>query len=257
MNRPLIGITCNEFDPRSSDISSPYRPALACSLDSAYSQALLQAGGLAVLLPTPRELEWQQLEPIAREVIRRIDGLLLSGGADFNPLILHEEPEAGMGRISPERDAWEQALLAAALQQAKPVLAICRGVQVLNAVAGGTLWQDLAARTHLKHFQEAPRYQPTHTVRFLPGSRMGGALGLTAKDGVIEVNSFHHQAIRRPAPGFRISCVARDGVIEGIEKMEGPVPVWGVQWHPEGMVHHHPLQMKLFRTWLQEVERCR
>lgn len=264
MNRsqcpPVIGITCSDLDRGAIGAASPLaRSTDASYLNGRYSQAVYVHGGLAVLLPTPPALYYNEYGQWAENVCRRLDGIILSGGADFNPLHGNLAAEAHLGRISPERDRWEMALIHAAFAAELPILAICRGMQVLTAVAGGVLWQDISSRTSLCHYQDAPAYEPIHLVRLLPHSQLRRAFGLdpSGPDAYIQVNSFHHQAVRFPAPGFVVAGIAGDGLIEAVEKADTPVPVWGVQWHPEGMMEHDPLQARLFENWMQEVQRCR
>ncbi|MHB1418723.1 MAG: gamma-glutamyl-gamma-aminobutyrate hydrolase family protein [Bacillota bacterium] len=222
--KPLIGITCNRDDGHDRIL-----------IAESYLRAVEAAGGLALLLP-PREDD-------AGQYCRLVDGLLLSGGVDLDPFLFGEEPQPGMGRICPPRDAAEIALVREALALDKPLLAICRGIQVMNVAAGGSLYQDLQAQMQnsYKHSQGAPRWYPTHRVEVLPGSKLAVALGHGTR-----VNSFHHQAIKDVAPGFLISARADDGVIEAIESEQHRFVI-GVQWHPEDMAARDPLQMELFR----------
>jgi putative glutamine amidotransferase len=146
--------------------------------------------------------------------------------------------------VSPARDGLEIELVVAALERDTPLLAICRGVQVLNVALGGTLYQDLPdeLRGPIAHAQAEPRSQPTHPVKLLTE---GTRLGLIAGEAELAVNSFHHQGIRRLGEGLREVAWAPDGLVEGIE-MAGDRFVVGVQWHPEDLVGHDPAARKLF-----------
>lgn len=166
--------------------------------------------------------------------MERIDALVLTGGADVNPSLYGEHPHPRLGEVSDIRDWWEVALVRAARERGRPVLAICRGAQILNVALGGTLFQDLPSQhgSEINHDPDRPRTSRTHSVE-LPGeSRLARAIGLTH----IDVNSVHHQAIARVADDLRVVAVAPDGVIEGVESAADS-PWWcvGVQWHPEDM----------------------
>lgn len=238
---PIIGITAGS--------ARTGEQAESCALPLAYVRAVERAEGIPVVLPVQRPERASAILPV-------LHGLLLSGGGDIDPRLFGEEPRPGLGRIDPERDAWELALVRAALAAGLPLLAVCRGMQVLNVAAGGTLYQDIPRElpAALKHVQDAPRWHPTHSVRILPGSRLAALLGLTQENGIeVPVNSFHHQAVRQVAPGLQAVAIARDGVIEAIEAVgdtgETGTPgrfVVGVQWHPEGMWERHPALLGLF-----------
>jgi len=211
-----------------------------------YAAAVEAAGGIPVILPV--------LAPEkAPEVLEHLQGLLLSGGVDLDPSHYGEDPLPGLGKVTPERDAFELALARRALAAGVPVLGICRGVQVLNVAAGGTLFQDLGSQLEkvLKHRQEAPRWHESHAVRLDPSSRMAAILGVTEA----RVNSFHHQAVRVVAPGLRAVAWAPDGVIEAVESVDGGFAL-GVQWHPEEMWDRYPLHLKPFSA-LVEAARAR
>jgi putative glutamine amidotransferase len=165
----------------------------------------------------------------------RVDGLVLTGGADVNPALYGQEPHPALGPVSDIRDAWEIALVKAAQRQAKPLLAICRGAQVLNVTLGGTLIQDLPSQhpSEINHDPDRPRNSRTHPVELAVESRLGRAIGSTRLD----VNSVHHQAIERVANDLRVVATAPDGVIEGVESpAESPWWCVGVQWHPEDLI---------------------
>lgn len=176
------------------------------------------------------------------------DGLLLSGGADVHPRyygeVINESVRETLS-IDDARDAMEMTLAQSALEADLPMLCICRGIQLINVAAGGTLWQDLSLATvdPEGHFQEGrlETWEAGHDVAVDAGTRLADVIG----DGSIGVNSYHHQAVRDPAPGFRVVARAEDGTVEALES-ERHSCVIGVQWHPERMVSHHPLQRRLF-----------
>lgn len=225
--RPFIGVTAGT-------LQGDGPPAFGMS--AAYVAALEAAGAVTVLLP-PQE------PGLAPQTLARLDGLLLAGGGDLDPSLYGEEPLPGLGRLDPPRDAWEMALCRGALAYGLPLLAICRGIQVLNVAAGGSLYQDIPSQLpgSWKHSQDAPRWHPTHEVQVTPGSRLAALVG----EGPCRVNTFHHQAVKAVAPGFRPVAVARDGVVEALE---GPGDGFclGVQWHPEGMAARDERTRRLF-----------
>lgn len=225
---PIIGITAGTPHVRPHDVL--VEPAQSIFLHSAYCRCIWAAGGIPFIVP-PSSPDH------AEECASRLSGLLLTGGPDLDPVHFNEAPRPGTGRIDPERDLWELRLAKLGLEAGVPMLAICRGIQVLNVAAGGSIFQDLAERRAggLKHFQEAPAWYPSHGVEIAPGSMLAKAMGLRSAlltTGAVRVNSFHHQAVSSVAAGFDIVAVAEDGVIEAIESKSHPFVI-GVQWHPE------------------------
>ncbi len=229
--KPLIGITVN----RSYDRRRVWLPF-------AYSRRLAEAGALPLLVPP--------LDPAAAvSLLGFLDGLLLSGGGDVAPFYYGEEPYLGLGPVDPQRDAQEIALVRAALLRGRPLLGICRGLQMLNVVLGGTLIQDLGGTGCLQHRQQAPRSHPSHTVEILPQTCLAHLLG----EGPLAVNSFHHQAVAAVAPGLKKAAVAPDGVIEALEDPEHCFLI-GVQWHPETL--RHSASALLFKAFVDAAAKC-
>ncbi|MEW5865692.1 MAG: gamma-glutamyl-gamma-aminobutyrate hydrolase family protein [Bacillota bacterium] len=231
--RPLIGITC------STESNGSRRHILSYD----YVHAVGAAGGDPVILP-PSDAQ------AASNLANTLDGILLSGGVDIDPRHFGEDPHPRLGSIDPERDDFELALVRAALQVGTPLLAICRGIQVLNVAAGGTLFQDIPSQMSgaIKHRQDAPRHHASHRVTVERHSKLAGMVGA----GEVLVNSFHHQAVRDLAPGFIVSARATDGVIEGIESTHDLFVV-GVQWHPESMTDVYPAMLEIFATFVAEA----
>jgi putative glutamine amidotransferase len=163
-----------------------------------------------------------------------LDGVLLTGGADVDPSHYGATTMHPTVDVDPVRDAYELPLARAALSRQLPLLAICRGVQVLNVAAGGTLVQDLPSShaSSIDHAINEPRDAASHDVTIADGTRLAQSLGGELHDGRVAVNSRHHQAIDQLAGGFVVSAVAPDGVIEAIERPDGAFCL-GVQWHPE------------------------
>jgi putative glutamine amidotransferase len=219
VSRPLIGITvCN----RDKQTIPSY-----LAVNTAYVAALQSAGADVVLLaPGPHGA--------ASAVLDRLDGLLLPGGVDVNPAAYGEQPREGLGQVNDESDALELGLARAAVERRLPLLGICRGQQVINVALGGTLYQDLArdGATDLAHAspRDEPRDTPAHDIEVTPGSHLAAALGAVR----LPVNSHHHQAVRRVAPGLLVTAVSpTDGIVEGVETADGLVVA--VQCHPEEM----------------------
>ncbi len=237
--KPLIGITCNHHRlPQTAP-----GPILmgAVSADD-YAQGVEAAGGVPVLIP------FVDTESVLQDIALRVDGLLLSGGDDVDPTVWGEEPVVGLGEVYPERDQLEYTLARACVAQGKPVFGICRGMQVINAAFGGTLYQDLAHQWHgrIQHSQRAPRNHLSHRVQLQPGSLVARLLENKTE---LRVNSFHHQAVRKVAAGFTAAAWDDEGLIEAIESAEHEFVV-GVQWHPENLWSSHDLFLNLFISFI-------
>jgi putative glutamine amidotransferase len=231
MNRrsPLIGV--------STSITVGASPERAY-VNSTYLHAVQQAGGVPV--PLPPQLSAASLQRLGAE----LDGLLLTGGGDVDPALWGEAPHPKLYDVAPSRDTLETSALHLALGRSLPVLAVCRGLQVLNVALGGTLYQDVATEpgTQLPHSQKEPRDQPTHKVKVASGSRLAETLGADE----LEVNSMHHQAIHRLGRGLTAVAWAPDQLVEGAEWDDPARFVLGVQWHPEELVGHSEPARRLF-----------
>jgi putative glutamine amidotransferase len=189
-----------------------------------YVQSVKRAGGEPLLL---RNFD----DPAT--VLGKVDGLLLTGGLDVDPALYGEEPHATTD-TAPERDRFEIPLSRKAVEKDVPVFAICRGVQVLNVAAGGTLVQDIPSTVEstLDHSIDIPKNHLAHAVRVTPDSRLASSLGPSAPLESCGVNSRHHQSVGRVAPEFVVTATSADGVVEAIERPASTFCV-GVQWHPE------------------------
>ena len=203
--KPIIGIT-------------------PCSRPDDYVESVTRAGAEPLVLANTDD---------PARVLDRVDGLLLTGGLDVDPALYGEAPHPTT-ETAPERDRFEIPLSRAAVERDLPVFAICRGVQVLNVAAGGTLVQDIpsAVTSDLDHSVDVPKDHIAHAVRVTPDSHLARSLGPGTRLETCAVNSRHHQSVGRVAPGFVVSAVSPDGVVEAIER-PGSVFCVGVQWHPE------------------------
>jgi putative glutamine amidotransferase len=184
-------------------------------------------------------------------LLRRLQGVCLSGGPDLDPAAYHARAHAELGPIEPELDAFELELARCADAAGLPVLGICRGCQVLNVARGGTLHQHLPDVTdgRIAHRQDEPGRVPTHTVDIAPATRLAAISGVS---GTLGVNSFHHQAADRVGRGLRAVAWAPDGTIEAIEDPDAPLYL-GVQWHAEGLVER-PEHRALFEALVQAAD---
>ena len=234
--RPLIGITTGPLPPR-----PPY--TAGWRQNRAYAQAVAAAGGLPVLLPLLDDPD------TLRALYACLDGLLLPGGGDVDPARYGQRvrPECHVDGADALLDEVELRLARWALDDGRPLLGICRGQQVLNVAAGGTLYQDLAieAPGSLAHRQPDARTELVHAVAVAASSRLGAVLGAPA----LRVNSIHHQAVARLAPGLRAVAWAPDGIVEGVEVAHHPFAL-AVQFHPEELVPGHEPSARLFRAFV-------
>lgn len=239
MSAPRIGIT---------GTTRRYDGAERSTVNSAYVRSVIAGGGIPLVLPPLLG------DRYARETLEVLDGLVLSGGEDVDPAHYGQVAHPTVARnIDPLRDAQEMALYRLARERELPVLAICRGIQLVNVALGGSLWQDLPSDKPdaLPHNQTDGRDARTHVVEVTPGSRLARALGGTR----FEVNSFHHQSIRELAPGLVVAARAPDGEIEGVESPEGDPWLLAVQWHPEEF--HAHTQAPDHGLFAALVEACR
>jgi len=239
MTAPLIGIT--------TSVTVDKVPERAY-VNGTYIRAVQAAGGIPLLLtphftPEVQAALWQ-----------RLDGLILTGGGDIEPARFGEPRHPSVDDVSPARDELELGLTRRAVTDDVPLFAICRGIQVLNVALGGNLVQDLPSEwpNALVHSQKAPRHEPTHPVKVMgEGTRLGRVLGSLE----VEVNSMHHQAIKRLGEGLREVAWAPDGVIEGVEMAGDDRFVLGVQWHPEELVGHDQAARNLFAAIVEAARR--
>jgi putative glutamine amidotransferase len=244
----LIAVTTSEVR-RSESVSptpqgEPPRHEMALGLT--YLAALEAAGAIPLVVPP------LTTSPV-NDLLDRVDGLCLSGGPDLDPRAYHERRHQRTGPVEPDLDVFELALARAADERGMPILAICRGLQVLNVARGGALHQhlpDVVGRM-INHRQPEPGPTPTHSVEIVGASRIAGILGREEA----EVNSFHHQAVSRLGSALVVTGRAPDGTIESIEATDRDFVV-GVQWHAETLVGR-PEHAALFRAFVEEAVRMR
>lgn len=232
--KPLIGVTANFSEGQ-------------LQLAPGYFRSVEAAGGIPVII-APKRMPNANMSLL----LDRIDGLLLSGGADINPILVGEDPVPALHGINTERDLFELTLTRLAYNRQIPMLGICRGIQVLAAALGGTIMQDIATSLPhnqlIKHSQDADRATATHFVEAVEGSRIAELLGKR-----FAVNSFHHQAVGQCGPRFRITAQSADGVIEAIESTEMK-SIIGVQWHPECFIAEgDTCMMPLFQQFVNDA----
>lgn len=212
-HRPMIGLTANYTNPDAT-------------LRDFYYKQVVRAGGIPVIIPPVADSN------IIINTIDSLDGLILTGGADYNPLWTGEEPSARLQGINAERDLPELLLTRLAYNRQLPMLGICRGIQTLATALGGKVMQDIYENipNAIKHSQDADRCEASHSIELTEGSMLHDIFGKNR----LMVNSFHHQAVAETGPKFTITAKASDGVVEAMESSEHK-SIIGVQWHPECM----------------------
>ena len=241
MRKPKIGIIANKLYMETPLVPNMYR----AYVNNDYVESVEKTGGVPVMLPVISNLE------DAESQISGLDGIIISGGYDVDPLLYGEEPIRECGFTMNEIDVYYLAIVKAACKMQIPILGICKGAQVMNIAFGGTLYQDLGKQKpeSIKHSQNAARYKATHSITTVPGSFLCGALGEKS-----HVNSYHHQAIRDLGKGFVVTATAPDGIIEAIERIEGSF-MCGVQFHPEMMTTFNDKDMTtLFKSFINKCQ---
>lgn len=248
--RPVIGINLC-LRPGEKRIDDAF------FLQGAYVQAVVKAGGMPFLMPVVEEPD------LLAEMFESIDGLLLTGGdPEYRAMTLGKPGESGdlpdlpdLAAQNPRRHAFDLAVCRMALERNLPVLGICRGHQTLNEAAGGTMILNLHKVTAWQHRQLEPMDKPTHDIRLDVGSKLVEILGYPPC-GVIQVNSFHRQAVDEAAPGFVVSSLSPDGVVEAVESKEHGFAL-GVQFHPETLFVDNGVFIKIYRQLVKEAGKYR
>lgn len=202
--------------------------------------ALQNAGALPVIIPLSDPEE-------AKNYVDKVDAIVLAGGADVDPLLYGEEPSLKIGKIEPRRDVFEMALVKEAWAQKKAILGTCRGLQLLNIVFGGTLYQDLSYYDGLEINHIQPTYWdfPTHSIEIDAQSLIGKSLGTAAV-----INSYHHQAVKDLADVFKPVAWSKDRIIEAFESIDPEQKTIAVQWHPETLIENNPESQNIFEAFV-------
>lgn len=229
---PRIGISCG-----TQEQPTAFGHQRTVSLNLRYAQAVGSAGGLPLTFP------FSGVDPA--RLVASVSGIVLTGGGDLDPALYGESGIEQVYGVDGARDAFELSLLEEAEAQRVPVLAICRGMQLVNVSRRGTLIQHLDDDAH---WQTADSHEGTHVVRIDPGSSLADMLG----EGDLLVNSYHHQAIGRLGEGLRVVADA-DGLPEALETADRLITA--VQWHPEQMFEHHPRHRELFVSFVRQAAR--
>lgn len=237
MAKPIIGITAGITKEETGDMAGYRRSYVA----EDYVKAIEKNGGIPLILPVVTDLD------IIATYAEKIDGLILSGGNDVDPLYYQEEPQQKLQETLPERDAFEWELLKEVKKRQRPILGICRGCQLLNIFYGGNVYQDVSYRLKetYRHNQKANPLQKTHGVKIASSSR----LFTIFQEETLRVNSFHHQLLRNVQLPLKVTATAFDGVIEGVEDPTYPYLV-GVQWHPEMLAATEKQMAALFQNFI-------
>lgn len=238
MKKPIIAITSSmDLNPNRLNDNRTM-----VSLD--YSNSVINSGGIPVILPITDNFE------VIKEQVKYFDGLILSGGGDPDPNLYGEDCLQELGDITPERDTFELAILEEFLKTKKPILGICRGLQLMNVFYGGTLYQDIKyVDTNIQHKQKWLADLPTHDINILENNILFEIFGKKAR-----TNSFHHQMIKDLGRELTSIATANDGVIEAIQNKNYPF-FYGVQWHPEMMASRGNLGMK--KIFDKFIESCK
>ena len=244
---PLIGITADSSGFEQT--GSKTKRERLYSLAGRYCDAIENAGGLPIIIPHSRS------RAQIRHLLRRIDGLLISGGGfDIDPAYYSEQPIAELGKIKPQRTSTELEAIVFGLDRDLPMLGICGGAQAINVALGGSLYQDIATQlpAALPHQLGGRSDNYGHVVELARGT----LLYKICRRGKLKVNSTHHQAIRKTGEGLAINAIAPDGLIEGIESRNHSF-VLGLQWHPEILAQREVLQRKIFSSFVSVCGRLR
>lgn len=232
-SKPLIGISCSFVGDNHS------------SVRKTYTESVREAGGIPLLIPVTES------EETLRDIVSLLDAVILSGGEDIDPAYYNESPVEGLGEVNSTRDVYDLCLIRLAMERDIPLFGICRGHQVINVAFGGTLYQDIPTQHNdtLNHSQKEPGNIPTHKIALLPSSMIADVTGQTE----LCTNTFHHQAVKDVAPGFRATAWAGDSIPEAIESVSGR-PIWGVQFHPEVQaIEGDSVMLTFFRFLTQQA----
>lgn len=233
MSKPLIGVIPLVDTEKDSYWMLP-----------GYMDGILMAGGIPVMLPMTSDRE------VLEQIAETYDGFLFTGGHDVSPALYGESPAPVCGECSEARDEMEQILFHMVYEMDKPILGICRGIQLINALLGGTLYQDLPTQhpSEIKHQQTPPYNNPIHEVEIASQTPLHTLLD----QSIISVNSYHHQAVKDLSPRLKAMAFSPDGLVEAAYAPDKKY-VWAVQWHPEFSFLKDPNSRKLFESFLEAM----
>lgn len=208
-----------------------------------YLEGIKRAGGVPIILP----LSVSEEQII--QVYEICQGFLFTGGHDVDPALYQEEKMACCGTVNRERDALERNIFEMAYRDDKPILGICRGIQLINVLLGGTLYQDLEIQfsKEIQHVMKPPYARSVHEVNLIPDTPLRKILGIEK----LGVNSYHHQGIKKIADDLEIMAVATDGLIEAVYCKQKKF-IWAVQWHPEFLYENSRSNMKIFEAFVNQ-----
>ena len=213
-------------------------------------EAFIKLGAIPLIIAFPDDVS--KVDQLAQDYVQLIDGLMLPGGPDVDPTFYGEEPHPKIGMTLYQKDRFEIALIKAALAADKPIFGICRGIQIMNVAMSGTLYQDLESQypeLKIQHPQATLGQFATHHVELTADSKLAKLYG----QSTIKVNSRHHQAVKAVGKGLKVTAVAPDGVVEGMESTDTDLFL-GVQWHPENMWQQEdPQQLVVFQDFLDRI----
>ncbi len=236
MKKPIIGITSAYEEEK--ELKHYHRTTVCID----YAESIVKAGGIPLIIPVLSDRE------VIKSQLELVDGLLMSGGADINPRYYNQDFLEGMKLVSPERDRHEWIILEEFLPTNKPILGVCRGMQMINIFNGGTLHQDIKNMTEntLKHIQDYLPELEVHKVNIKKNSVLNNLFGEE-----LVTNSFHHQALDKIGEGLKVVATTKDGIVEAIESKEDRF-LLGVQWHPEMMTARGSKSMlKIFEKFVE------
>lgn len=240
MPKPFIGITC-DYMMSEKEISLGQERHF---VSKDFVDAVIDSGGVPVLIPIINR------EEDMLKIIDTLDGIMLSGGFDVNPIYYGEEPTKYVGFTYTPRDLCELFIVKAAIEKDMPILGISRGQQIITIAFGGKLYQDISENeaAYINHVQRASINDIGHYINITPGTKLHKIFDT---DKML-VNSFHHQAVKSIPKNFIISAASADGIIEAIEHISKPI--MAVQWHPELMMRKHPIMLKIFEEFIKNCK---
>ena len=240
--RPLIGILYADCAIRDNEMR------IRTYVSRKYSNAVLLSGGDPILLPTPftHEINRKEILRLAEHYLGLVDGILLAGGEDVHPKYQDEDPIAALGCVNQFRDEFELTFTELAYNKSsKPILGICRGIQVIAIALGGKVHQDIVPIAKVQHSQNSPRWTESHFIQIKPKSKLSKISNKTK----LMVNSFHHQAVKKLPTGFVASAKTSDKIIEAIESTDKRFCL-GVQWHPEETFETNDFSKAIFKSFV-------